>query len=56
MNWYIESKLRHGTTKWDVLKEGFLLGFSFEDGFPSIDEVLQEIKVVIFRTPKEPME
>jgi len=38
------------------LNEGFLLTFSFEDGFVSIDEALQEIKGVIFRAPTEPME
>jgi len=56
MNWYLETELCHSTAKWDVLKEGFLFTFSFEYGFASINEVLQEIKVVIFRTPKEPLE
>jgi len=56
VKWYLETKLCHGTTKWDLLKEGFLLTFIFEDGFTSIDEALQEIKVVIFVTPQEPME
>jgi len=56
MNWNLERKLHHGTAEWDVLKEGLLLTFIFEDEFASIDEALQEIKVVIFRTPKEPME
>lgn len=57
MKWYLEMELRHGTAEWDVLKEGFLLTFSFEDGSTSIDEALQEIKVVvIFSMLKEPME
>jgi len=56
MNWYLEMELCHGTKGWDVLKEGYLLTFSFEDSFASIDEALQEIKAVIFKTPKEPME
>jgi len=56
MYWYLEMELCHGNTEWDVLKEGFLLTFSFEDGFTSIDEALQEIKVVIFRMPTEPWE
>ena len=56
MNWYLKTELRHGTTEWDVLKEGFLLTFSFEDGFGRFDEALKEIKAVIFKTPKEPME
>lgn len=56
MNWYLETELRHGMGKWDVLKEGFLLTLNFEDGFTSIDEALQEIKVIIFRMPTKPME
>ena len=56
MNWYLKTELCHGIVEWDVLKEGFLLTFSFEDKFSSIDEALQEIKVVIFRTSKELME
>lgn len=54
-NWYVKTGLLHGTTKWDVLKEGFLLTFSFEEDFASIDEVLEEIKVVINRMPAKPM-
>lgn len=50
MNWCLEMELHHGTTEWDISKEGFLLTFSFEDGFASIDEALQEIKAIIFRT------
>lgn len=56
MNWYLETKLRRGTTDWDILKEGFLLNFSFEDAFECIDEELQEIKVVIFKIPEEQVE
>lgn len=56
LNWYLEIELHHGNVEWDVLKEGLLLTFSFEDGFASIDESLQQIKEIIFRTPKEPME
>jgi len=40
MNWYLETELQHGTTEWDVLKEIFMLTFSFEDGFECIDETL----------------
>ena len=43
MNWYMETELRHGTTEWDILRESFPLTLSFEDGFDSIDEVLQEM-------------
>lgn len=53
MNWYMEIELRHGTVEWDVMKEGFMLTFSFEDGFECIDEALHEIKVAIFRILKE---
>lgn len=56
MNWYLETELCHGTTKWDILRNFFLLTFSFEDGFECIDEVLQEIKVAIFRRQEEPVE
>ena len=56
MNWYLELELHHGTTKWDILRESFILNFGFEDGFEGIDEALQEIKASIFRTPKKPVE
>jgi len=56
MSWYLEIELRHGTTKWDVLSEGFFMKFSIEDGFESIDDALQEVKVAIFRILKDPVE
>ena len=31
MNWYLETKLYHGTNRWDILRQGFLMTFSFED-------------------------
>lgn len=41
MNWYIETELHHGTSEWDILCEGFMLTFSFEDGWgDNIDEML----------------
>jgi len=40
MNWYLEIELRRGTVEWDVLREGFVRTFNFEDGLESIDEVL----------------
>lgn len=40
MNCYLETELRHGTVEWDILREGFLMTFSFEDGFKCIDEAL----------------
>jgi len=40
MTLYLETEIRHGTKEWDVLRKGFLMTFSFEDGFESIDEAL----------------
>jgi len=37
-------------------KEGFVLTFNFKGGFASINEELHEIKSVIFRASKKPME
>lgn len=56
MNRYLETKLFHGTAEWDILRGGFLMTFSFEDGFESIDEALQEVKAVNFRILQEPLE
>jgi len=56
MNWYVETELRHGTGEWDILCEGFIMTFSFEDGFDCIDEVLQEVKATIFRIPQDPLD
>lgn len=53
MNWYLEIEMRHGTVEWDILKESFLLTFSFKDGFEFIDEELQEIKDAIFKIREE---
>jgi len=36
MNWYLDTKLCHGTEEWDVLRQEFFMTFSFE----SIDEAL----------------
>lgn len=47
MIWYIETKLHHGTGEWDILCEGFMMTLSFEEGFDSIDEALQEVKETI---------
>lgn len=48
MNWYLETELQHGTAKWDVLKERFMLTFSFEYGFECISDALQQIITTIF--------
>lgn len=56
MNWYLETELRHGTSEWDILREGFIMKFNFEDGFDCIDEALQEVKETIFRIPQDPLD
>eukprot|EP00253_Pinus_taeda_P004849 PITA_04849 len=48
--------IRHGIGEWDILCEGFIISFSFEDGFECIDEVLQEVKVAIFRIPQDTLD
>jgi len=56
LNWYVERELNHGIGKLDILYEGFMITFSFEDGFDSIDEALQEVKVAILRIPQDPLD
>jgi len=56
MNWYLETKLRHGTEEWDILRQGFFMTFSFEDESKSINEMLQEAKTTIFRIPQDPLD
>jgi len=56
MNWYLEKELCHDTGEWDILREGFIMTFSFEDGFDCIDEALQEVKAAIFRIPQDPLD
>ena len=56
MNWYLETELCHGTDEWDILRQGFFMTFSFEDGFECIDEALQEVKVAIFRILQDPLD
>ena len=56
MNWYVETELRHGTGEWNILHDGFMMTFSFEDGFDNIDEVLQEVKTSIFRISQDPLD
>ena len=56
MNWYIETEFHHGTNEWDILREGFLLTFMFEDSWwDTLDDVLQAVKETIFKIPQEPM-
>ena len=56
MNWCLEKELRHGIEEWDILHRGFLMTFSFEDGFLSINEALHEIKTSIFRILWDPLD
>jgi len=56
MNWYLETELRHGMDERDILRHGFLMTFSFKDGFECIDEVLQEVKATIFRMAHDPLD
>ena len=57
MNQYIETELRHGTSEWDILYEGFLLTFTFQDcWWDIIDDALQPVKGDIFKIPQEPIE
>ena len=43
-------------SEWDILRKGFIMTFSFADGFDCIDEVLQEVKAVIFGIPQDPLD
>jgi len=57
MNWYIEMELHHGTSEWDILCEGFLLTFMFEDRWwDTVGDALQVVKATILKTPQEPIE
>ena len=57
MNWYTETELCHGKSEWDILCEGFLLTFTFEDRWSNtVDDALQVVKATIFKIPQEPME
>lgn len=53
MNWYLEIELCHGIEEWDILRQGFLMMFIFEDVFENINEALQEVKAEIFRVPQD---
>ena len=37
-NWYIETELRKGTTTWPFMIDNFLLMFTFESEYPSVDQ------------------
>ena len=56
MNRYLERELHHCTGEWDIMCKGFIMTFSFEDGFDCIDEALQEVKAAIFRIPQVPLD
>jgi len=56
VNWYVEAELCHVIGEWYILHKGFIMTFSFEDGFDCIDEALQEVKATIFRIPQDPLD
>ena len=56
MNWQLEIELCHGIEEWDILQQGFLMKFRFEDGFECIDEALQEVKAMVFRILQDPLD
>ena len=56
MNLYLETELRHRTNEWEILRESFLLTFSFEDGFDCIDAMLQEVKEATSRIQQDPLD
>lgn len=56
MNWSLEIEIFHDTAEWNILREGFLMTFSFKGRFKSIDEALQEVKAVILRITQDPLE
>ena len=47
-NWYTETELRRGTITWPLIIDKFLLTFTFESEYPSIDHALDVIKTKIF--------
>ena len=47
-NWYMETELRRGTITWPLMIDSFLLTFTFESEYPSIDQALDIIKTKIF--------
>jgi len=48
MNWYLETKLRHGSVNWTDSVDGFILTFIFEYDCSCLDLDLQVIKAKIF--------
>jgi len=56
MNWYLETELRHSIVKWDIIREGFLMPFSFEDGLERTDKAVQKVKETTFKIPQDPLE
>lgn len=47
-NGYLETELRHGTTSWAEMVDGFVMTFRFEDDCPHIDAELNIVKKKIF--------
>jgi len=47
-NWYTKTELHRGMITWLVMIDIFLLMFTFESEYPSIDQALEIIKTKIF--------
>ena len=47
-NWYNEKELHKGTMTWPIMIDNFLLTFTFECEYPSIDQALESINTKIF--------
>jgi hypothetical protein len=47
-NWYVDQKMRRGTTEWATLQQNFVVTFSFEHENPNIDSTLNQTRGVIF--------
>jgi len=43
-------------SEWDILHEGFIRTFNFEDEFDCTEKVLQEVKVEIFKILHDPLD
>ena len=47
-NWYAEVELRHGTVSWTSLADSFLLTFSINDVFPTLEKAIRLIHSRVF--------
>jgi hypothetical protein len=47
-NWYVDQELCRGTAEWTILKQNFIVTFSFEHDNPNMDLSLKRIRGLIF--------